>query len=270
MTPTGIVLALVEVALIFGSAYYIRKRDKSTGGNLQHIGMISYYWFIFTIFTGFMWETSFVCQYHAVNEYSAKLIANNQTVWFTPYTWDYLLPWKFAYIFYGDYGAYADREYMINTNDWSRIIESTHAIYCALFSCLALIFKYVKWENHYNIAVGVAMGSQLMNSILYMAEYFVQIDDPDNINYPSSNFPSGILLDKRPFMWVNVFWLLMPSYIITVYLICPSTENNSGNISSSKSLPPLYGSISPEISINNRNVNVDCNNCDGCIQNKDD
>ena len=63
------------------------------------------------------------------------------------------------------------------------------------------------------------MGSQLMNSILYMVEYFIQCTDPNNVNYNDNEFPMGTLLSKRPFMWVNIFWTIMPLYTILVYII---------------------------------------------------
>ena len=63
------------------------------------------------------------------------------------------------------------------------------------------------------------MGTQFMNSFLYMYSYFIQEKDPNSVNYDDSNFPAGKLLDKRLFMWVNIFWLVMPFYTIGYYLI---------------------------------------------------
>ena len=34
---------------------------------------------------------------------------------------------KLARIFYAEYGAWADREYMVSSDDWSRTIEGSHA-----------------------------------------------------------------------------------------------------------------------------------------------
>ena len=51
----------------------------------------------------------------------------------------------------------------------------------------------------------VLYGTQLMNSILYMGQYFLQTQDPNNINYNNASFPTGVLLTKRGFMYVNVF-----------------------------------------------------------------
>ena len=40
----------------------------------------------------------------------------------------------------------------------------------------------------------------------------------NSINYNNKNFPAGFLLYKRPFMWINLFWTLMPSYILYINL----------------------------------------------------
>ena len=216
---SGITLAAIEVVMIIGAAACFRNYNKIVMKATHNLNAFTYYWFVFTMFTGFMWESAFVAQYRDVNEYSEHLIKNNQTVWFNKYSLDYLLPWKFSKIFYGDYGAYADREYMVSTNDWSRVIESTHAIMCALFALLAFVMGYFKLENRMSICIGASMGTQLMNSILYMAAYVVQMGDPDNVNYPTKTFPAGTLLVHRPFMWVNVFWTVIPLYILVIELI---------------------------------------------------
>ena len=58
-----------------------------------------------------------------------------------------------------------------------------------------------------------------MNSILYLMNYFIECNNPNNINYNSKSFPTGILLSKRLFMYVNVFWFVMPSYAIIHLLL---------------------------------------------------
>ena len=68
------------------------------------------------------------------------------------------------------------------------------------------------------------MGTQLMNSILYMGEYFLQVSDPNNVNYNNADFPTGIMLEKRAFMYVNIFWTLMPS--IVLYKTIVDKKNN--------------------------------------------
>jgi len=85
---------------------------------------------------------------------------------------------------------------MVNTNDWSRVIESTHAIMCALFAFIAFVMGYFNLQQRVALCVGASMGTQLMNSILYMAEYSVQMEDPYNVNYPTEKIPSRNITGK--------------------------------------------------------------------------
>ena len=89
----------------------------------------------------------------------------------------------------------------------------------------------MEYHNNYLIALSVAMGTQFMNSYLYMFSYFIQEKEPTNINYNSSNFPSDRWLTDRPFMWVNIFWLIMPFYTILYYIIenCRKNRKNRKN-----------------------------------------
>lgn len=235
----GFILALIEVTIIFGGTYTLRRNSSI----IQQIKVIPYYWLIFTIITGFLWEFSFVINYKNTTNYSAYLIEHNQTVWTNQYNLTYLVPNQFSYIFYGTYGAWADREYMNIHSDWSRVIESTHAIFCAFFALLALLLKLRDQNNkEFLLCLGISMGSQLMNSILYMVEYFIQCTDSNNVNYNNASFPMGTMLSKRPFMWVNIFWTIMPLYTIIVYIIwIPS--NNSINSNNSNEIPPKYSRL---------------------------
>ena len=223
----GFILALIEITIIFGVTYALRHNSTI----IRQIKLVPYYWLIFTIITGFFWEFSFVINYKNTTNYSAYLIEQNQSVWTNQYDLTYLTPKKFSYIFYGTYGAWADREYMDIYmdiySDWSRVIESTHAIFCAFFALLALLLKLKDKNNkEFLICLGISMGSQLMNSILYMVEYFNQCAQPTNINFNDKEFPMGTLLSKRPFMWINIFWTIMPLYTILVYIIwMPSNQN---------------------------------------------
>ena len=63
------------------------------------------------------------------------------------------------------------------------------------------------------------MGSQFMNSLLYMGEYFIQVEEKDSVNYNRKEFPTGNFLLKRPFMWINFFWLAMPTYVLGKLLL---------------------------------------------------
>ena len=49
--------------------------------------------------------------------------------------------------------------------------------------------------------------------------YILGKDEPSNVNYNTSSFPSNTWLTDRAFMWVNIFWLVMPFYTILYYMI---------------------------------------------------
>ena len=166
-----------------------------------------------------IWEVSFISSYSSVTNVANSLLRDKTHVWTNDYNLSYILPWKLSSIFYGEYGAYADRDYMNLSNDWSRVIEGTHAIFCGTFALLTIVFKARDNELHFLITSSISMGSQLMNSILYMSNYLNETHNPDSVNYNDTSFPTGIALSKRPFMYVNIFWSVMPFYAI-IRLLC--------------------------------------------------
>ena len=204
----GYIIGFLDLTLYFLISFFIREKSRK----LKQLPLISYYWLTMTVLTG-LWETSFVLNYKPTTLYSKQLLLNHTHVWTLDYPSYYILPQNTAYIFYAEYGAYADRNYMLLHNDWSRVIESSHAFFCGLFSLFSLTFP----QKH--LLLGIAMGSQLMNSLLYMTNYFNQLHEPNSINYITHEFPAGKWLSKRPFMWVNLFWTLMPSIVIVKSLI---------------------------------------------------
>lgn len=221
---SGFHIALIELGLFFYASYKLRSNISA----FKSIPLVPYYWYMMTILT-FVWETAFIIDYDSVCDYSSDLIVHNQHVWSNRYPISTIIPWKLSRVFYAEYGAYADREYMLLRGDWSRIIEGTHAYLCGLFAIGALVFKKYKMEKEYLIMASVSMGTQLMNSILYMGNYFIQVHDKFNINYNRPNFPSGFLLSRRPFMYVNIFWTIMP--IIAIYhLIISGTWVTTTNL----------------------------------------
>ena len=212
----GFVLALINI-LIFGITSFLIKKNY-----FKNMYYIQYFWITFTVLTG-IWEFFFITNYKSTHSYSITLLQTNSHVWFNKYDISYLLPWNFSKIFYAEYGAYADKLYMAQKGIWSRIIESTHSLFCGLFSFICLMYykneKTNTLNNKYVLAMAVAMGSQLMNSILYIGEYLIQINDVHSINYNTYSFPTGFALSKRPFMYINIFWTIMPAYIIISNLI---------------------------------------------------
>tara|TARA_X000000368_G_scaffold371259_1_gene320927 strand:+ start:356 stop:991 length:636 start_codon:yes stop_codon:yes gene_type:complete len=204
----GILLALIEVSLFTIPIMICRQYNI----HFKSLGIIDYFWICFTVLTA-LWELNFIINYQHVYFESMSLLKNKTHVWTNDYNLSYLFPWNFSKIFYAEYAAYADKYYMARKGIWSRIIESTHALFCGLFAFLYLI-NLSKKTSSYKIALGVAMGSQLMNSLLYMGEYFIQTTDQSSLNFNTDAFPTGFALIKRPFMYVNIFWTIMPLYII--------------------------------------------------------
>ncbi len=182
-----------------------------------NIHSICYYWLTFTILTG-IWEYTYITNRNVIIKNANELINSNTHVWKKRYEFDMILPWNTSFIFYSEYAAYADREYMTNKDYWSIVIEGSHALFCATFALLSLYFNFKGNMKNFYITVSISMATQLMNSILYMAEYFIQINMENSVNYKNT-FPCGKFLEKRPFMYINLFWTLMPSYVLTYYII---------------------------------------------------
>ena len=192
---------------------------------LTRIDSISYHWLMFTSLVG-VWEYTYVCNRKKVRRITLNLLSKKQHVWTKKYSLDYLLPSKLAKQFYAEYAAYADREYGILKDWWSSLIEGSHAVFCGFFAMMSVV-QLAVWKHTLNtpselnapivlhsVFVSIAMASQFMNSLLYMGQYFIQIKDVDSINNDTTKFPCGMFLLKRPFMYVNVFWLIMPVYVM--------------------------------------------------------
>ena len=210
---TGVWIGITELELLFIFSYALRHKWET----LKQINVVSYYWYMVTILT-LVWEFSFVMNYCNTSIYAKELLKDEKHVWSSYFDLSYILPWKLSEIFYAEYAAYADREYYSFKDYWSRVIESSHAIFCGTFSLAAIISKIRLREKHYLITGSIAMSAQLMNSILYMVEYGIQMSQPYNVNYNNASFPAGKMLSKRPFMWVNIFWTIMPLYTLFLLL----------------------------------------------------
>jgi len=212
----GYIVALLELTLFAFGAW--TARSYTTG--LQHLDSVVYYWLCFTVLTGF-WEFVYVSVYGKVVAFSKQLIKDNTSVWTMDFPWYYVCPNLLSQIFYSEYGAWADREYMSDTKGdyWSRLIESTHALGCGLFSFMGLVYAAQSNSALSSLYITAAMAFQLMNSILYMGEYFEQCQDKDSVNYGKTpGFPMGRYMSHRLFMWVNLFWTLCPAVVIMTIL----------------------------------------------------
>jgi hypothetical protein len=214
MMIKGYQLAICELGLWFICAHALRNHVES----LQQMGLIMYYWFCFTVITG-MWEYYYVTQYHSIASFARMLVTTDNSIWLMDIPIHYLSINLFAELFYAEYGANADREYisMKKGDYWSRLIESSHAFCCASFCLASLVSTVLDNEKFYLIGM-VGMGMQFMNSLLYMGQYFLQCKDSHSPNYKTNLFPTGPFLCDRLFMWVNLFWLLFPTIIIFQYI----------------------------------------------------
>lgn len=206
----GIFIAVLSVVMLLAGAYMLREACD----NLQYLHPILYYWFCFTVLTG-IWEFCFVVQYPEIAEHAGSLVKEHRHVWLTSYPFYYVMPNFMSYIFYAEYGAWADREYMNRrgTDFWSRLIESSHALFCGTLCLATLLLTYVNDHRAADICAMYAMGAQCMNSVLYMGQYIIQCRQSTSVNYDTDTFPLGHWMSQRPFMWVNVPWMLFPSII---------------------------------------------------------
>lgn len=212
----GYMIAALEI-LLFG---VISHQIRATVPEFSKYHALTYYWYCFTVLTG-IWEFVFVTTYASVVALSQQLITQHKHVWTESYPLSTVLPTKLAHIFYAEYGAYADREYMSRSKGdfWSRLIESSHALCCASMTLTSLVLMAQGHTETAKLAGAMGMGCQFMNSLLYMGEYRLQTQDPHSCNADSGDFPLGKWMSKRPFMWVNAFWLLMPMSIGTLLLM---------------------------------------------------
>ena len=65
----GIEIGIIEVFFIFLIGHKVRQSNF----NFCKLNIITYYWLIFTIVTGFFWETAYVLNFEKVANYSSHL-----------------------------------------------------------------------------------------------------------------------------------------------------------------------------------------------------
>ena len=207
MKLNGIQLAVIELLGFYHISHLVKLHSQ-----LVSLPIIPYYWITFTIMTG-IWETFYLCYREKVKTISHQLERNREHVWTNYYSPIKLIPSDFSLIFYSEYGAYADREYIRLRDNWSLDIEGTHALFCGLTSLIGILTKLLNGPQ-WLIWITISMSCQLMNSVLYLGQYFIQIKSPDSVNFDTPFFPCGPYLLKRPFMYINIFWTIMPLYIL--------------------------------------------------------
>ena len=263
MEFSGISLAVIEVFFVFLLSYLV----KISNFNLHQIHSVPYYWLTFTIMTG-LWEVFFITNYKETTQHALNLLNNKTHIWTSPYDSSYLLPSKFSILFYSEYAAYGDRMYMTKNDDWSRVIEGSHLLMCGIFALLGLYFKSrvdnnktINKSNNFNtpndkedvkdvegekdiyyisryfLTIGISMAAQYMNSVLYMVNYFHQTRDSNNPNYNTQDFPTGKVLYKRPFMYVNILWFTMPVIVLNYLLSYANTYTLINSKKVEKTIP---------------------------------
>lgn len=209
----GYIGAILELVLFFTTYEFIRSHTSLSAENT-----VSMFWLGFTVLTG-LWELKYLTSRKSIGNYAEQLIENKQHVWTNNYNIYMLLPTEFSKLFYAEYGAWADREYMMYKDDWSFTVEGTHCLFCGAFSFVALICVLCDYHTTFLMTLSLAMGSQAMNSIMYLAQYVDQCKEQNSVNYNSDTFPCGKYMLKRVFMWVNMLWIIMPTYVCVAYLI---------------------------------------------------
>ena len=115
----GILELYVFVYISYGCKRYYQE--------FQSLPTIAYYWYAFTILT-MIWELFYILRYDYTLDLANDLLTTETHVWFNTYDLSYLLPWKLSPIFYAEYGAYADKDYMTHSTYWSRIVEGSHGL----------------------------------------------------------------------------------------------------------------------------------------------
>lgn len=246
----GYGICAIEMGVYFIVSFLMKKLCVP----FHKINNIVYYWLCMTILTG-IWESSYIVNFNEITTMSNSMIVNNTHSWTTQYDFTYVNPWKFAKIFYAEYGAWADREYMYQIGEWSDTIKGTHLIFCAVFSFFGFIARFDKKSVKSLIVVGMVMVCQIINSILYMVQYIGQTQQSFSVNYYNSSWPLGTLMINRPFMYVNIFWIIIPTFIMFYeifnvqldngYFTISYTHDNNDNkyVEQNHSEPPSYDDI---------------------------
>ena len=210
MNILGLWIAIIEVLMYIGTSYFIKKKF-----NFNNMDNMTYYWLTFTILTG-IWEITYLLHQTNIIKNANNLIKNNEHVWTKKYPLSSIIPKNFSKLFYSEYSAWADREYKSKYKYLTMFIPK--CLFCSLLSLISLVSYYNGSMNNFYIALGISMGNQLMNSLLYIFQYTIQIHNPNSLNYITDNFPKGTLLIKRPFILINLAWIIIPIYIVVKYL----------------------------------------------------
>ena len=82
-----------------------------------------------------------------------------------------------------------------------------------LQSCVCILRKIVQCT-----CIGVS-GSQLMDGVLLLESTLYRQEIKIVLTMIVLALSGGEFLSKRPFEWINIFWTVMPIYVISVAFI---------------------------------------------------
>ena len=214
MLLNGIEILLVELSLFWFSSYALATVFPS----LQNIETVTYYWLMFTILTG-IWEFSYIKNMKKVRRVGMKLLSKKKHIWNNLYNLKTLIPTKFAIQYYAEYGAYADREYYYLRDYKSLIIDSSSSVQSGFYSLLGLLFYLFDSYSCALAFISLSISLQFVSNFIYLSEYYCQLYDSLSYNFNTTRFPCGKFLTKRPMMLINFLSLIVPSYIIGLFVI---------------------------------------------------
>uniref|UniRef100_A0A7S4P8S3 EXPERA domain-containing protein n=1 Tax=Paramoeba aestuarina TaxID=180227 RepID=A0A7S4P8S3_9EUKA len=221
---TGGVLAGIVVVLWLSISLFIRNSNR----HLQKIDVVTFCWLTMTAMTG-VWEWAYLHYHDDVVADAQTFIATNTHVWTNYYDISYIVPWRFSPIMYTEYAAYADRAYMSTHDPLAQIVELSHLLYCSVFAALAITRKSVGDTYLYLIFMVLALGTQSMQCLMYVSNYFVETTEPHHANFITESFPAGQYWEKRPFFYVNIFWTGMGLVVIFIEVILGKWRHTQNN-----------------------------------------
>ena len=73
---TGLVIALVQIFILFGGSYLLRNKFPQ----LKQIETLTYYWLTMTVLT-MLWEICFVVDYNNTTLYALELLAEKTHIY---------------------------------------------------------------------------------------------------------------------------------------------------------------------------------------------
>ena len=194
-----------------------------------------------------------VCYYKKETIYNGTLYLVNKSIsiWTTSYPFYMVLPWNFIILMFINYSSYVDREYINIIDTWDKIITGKYyyiyiyGILYGIYNCIdhlfiffalagqiintSLFFNITRKYNvlillyiiatlyqdiMYNYIIYFIMSSQILETLLYLKNYYYQTSLSSSLNMNSIDFKCGKLFINRPFIYFNLMWIVVPLYIL--------------------------------------------------------